>query len=63
MRLIKTDIPERHCQCGALLEPGMRRCRKCRARSRWHRHKARRARRGIAAGAALAPHQRTVRRP
>jgi hypothetical protein len=47
MRLIKTDFPERHCQCGALLESGMRRCRKCRARSRWYHHKSCRARRGI----------------
>jgi hypothetical protein len=26
---------DRRCPCGALLERGMRRCRKCRARSRW----------------------------
>jgi hypothetical protein len=30
----------RSCPCGALLEHGMRRCRKCRARSRWRRRKA-----------------------
>jgi hypothetical protein len=27
------------CGCGARLEPGNRRCRKCRARARWRRRK------------------------
>lgn len=42
MRPIKISYPERRCPCGALLEDGARRCRKCRARSRWRRHKSRR---------------------
>jgi len=42
MRTITIAVPERHCPCGALLEYGMTRCRKCRARSRWYRHKSRR---------------------
>jgi hypothetical protein len=44
MRTIAIDSPERHCRCGALLEYEMTRCRKCRARSRWYRHKSRRSR-------------------
>jgi hypothetical protein len=40
MRTIKLDSPERHCPCGALRESGMKRCRKCRARSRWRRRKS-----------------------
>lgn len=41
MRLIHRSLPADHyCPCGALLERGMRRCRKCRARSRWRRRKA-----------------------
>ena len=42
MRTITTQFSERRCECGALLERGMRRCRKCRARSRWRRRKSRR---------------------
>ncbi|GII01773.1 hypothetical protein [Planobispora takensis] len=30
----------RRCPCGALTDPGTDRCRKCRARARWHRRKA-----------------------
>ncbi|WP_329086869.1 hypothetical protein [Streptosporangium sp. NBC_01469] len=30
----------RRCPCGALTDPGTGRCRKCRARARWHRRKA-----------------------
>lgn len=33
----------RRCPCGALPESGMKRCRKCRARSRWVRRKASRS--------------------
>jgi hypothetical protein len=41
MQLIRKFLPDdRRCPCGALLEHGMRRCRKCRARSRWRRRKA-----------------------
>lgn len=29
------------CLCGANATPGNRRCRKCRARWRWHRRKSR----------------------
>lgn len=25
-----------HCACGVLLDQGLRRCRKCRARARWN---------------------------
>jgi hypothetical protein len=32
------------CPCGALLDHGKKRCRKCRARSRWRRRKAYRVR-------------------
>jgi hypothetical protein len=63
MRLIKTDFPDRHCQCGALVEPGMRRCRKCRARSRWYRHKAHRARPGIQRRRRAGTPPRTVKHP
>jgi hypothetical protein len=35
---------DRTCPCGALLDHGKRRCRKCRARSRWRRRNAHRAR-------------------
>lgn len=40
MRYIKLDSPERRCPCGALREIGMKRCRKCRSRSRWRRRKS-----------------------
>jgi hypothetical protein len=40
MRTIKLDSPERRCPCGALRESGMKRCRKCRSRSRWRRRKS-----------------------
>ena len=40
MRPIKLDSPERCCLCGALRESGMKRCHKCRARSRWRRRKS-----------------------
>jgi hypothetical protein len=32
------------CPCGAALDPGTRRCRKCRARSRWRHRQAHRRR-------------------
>jgi len=45
MPVIRTDLPrDRHCPCGALLDHGKDRCRKCRARSRWQRRKAPRTR-------------------
>ncbi len=45
MSTLQNCLPEdRCCPCGALLDYGKRRCRKCRARSRWHRRKAYRAR-------------------
>jgi hypothetical protein len=40
MRTKQADFLEDRCPCGALLDHGMKRCRKCRARSRWYRHKA-----------------------
>jgi hypothetical protein len=43
MRTITIEFSQRRCQCGALLEYGMKQCRKCRARSRWRRRKSRRA--------------------
>jgi hypothetical protein len=33
-------LSSRRCLCGALPDPGTGRCRKCRARARWHRRKA-----------------------
>jgi hypothetical protein len=39
MRPIQIDSSERRCSCGASLENGMKRCRKCRARSRYRRRK------------------------
>jgi hypothetical protein len=44
MRAMQAGFIEDRCPCGVLLEDGMKRCRKCRARSRWYRHKARRRR-------------------
>lgn len=45
MQVVRKFLPgDRKCPCGALLEHGMRRCRKCRARSRWRRHRAYRPR-------------------
>jgi hypothetical protein len=45
MPTLQHYLPEnRCCPCGALLDHGKRRCRKCRARSRWRRRKAYRAR-------------------
>jgi len=58
VRLIETDFPERHCQCGALVKHGTRRCRKCRARSRWYRTS-----RGPSAGASRAGAARDHRGP
>jgi hypothetical protein len=56
MRTIQADFLEDRCPCGALLEDGMKRCRKCRARSRWYRHKARGRRSARAGrGASTAP--------
>lgn len=40
MRRIPDGFSGRRCWCGALIEWGNRRCRKCRARTRWHRRKA-----------------------
>jgi hypothetical protein len=40
MRSIKLDSPDRRCPCGALRENGIKRCRKCRSRSRWRRRKS-----------------------
>jgi len=50
----------RRCPCGALPENGMRRCRKCRARSRWYRRKALRRRPAVSGrrGAGTAPRGR-----
>jgi hypothetical protein len=41
MNLIRKNgsSDSRGCRCGALMEHGMRRCRKCRARSRWRRRR------------------------
>jgi hypothetical protein len=44
LNAIPDDVPERHCPCGALLEKGTKRCRKCRARSRWYRRRSGRRR-------------------
>ena len=40
MRTMEAEFLEVRCPCGALLENGTKRCRKCRARARWYRHKA-----------------------
>lgn len=37
---IPTGLPGRTCPCGAITEQAGRRCRKCRARSRWYRRKS-----------------------
>ena len=58
MRTVTTQFSARRCTCGALLEPGMRRCRKCRARARWYRHKSRQSRRLSQHRAGTAPRRR-----
>ncbi len=41
MNHLPPSIRGRNCPCGARIEPGMRRCLKCRARIAWRRHKRR----------------------
>jgi hypothetical protein len=41
MRTLPITLPlARGCACGAAVQPGQKRCIKCRARARWHRRKA-----------------------
>jgi len=42
MRSTPVTSQQRRCSCGALSEPGKRRCLKCRFRASWFRRKARR---------------------
>ena len=42
---IQINLPERHCQCGALRAGNNQRCEKCQARSSWYRHNCRGPRR------------------
>ena len=41
MHHLPPSVQGRICPCGARVEPGTRRCLKCRFRSRWIRHKRR----------------------
>ena len=41
VRTIQAGFREDRCPCGALIEQGAKRCRKCRARTRWYRRKSR----------------------
>ncbi len=43
------------CECGALLEQGQTRCRKCRARDRWARRQAAKRRAGKRSGETRRP--------
>lgn len=40
MRNAPLSLFGRTCPCGALIEHGNKKCRKCRARARWHRRKS-----------------------
>lgn len=40
MRNLPPSLFGRSCPCGARIEPGNKRCRKCRARARWYRRKS-----------------------
>jgi hypothetical protein len=45
MTTLQHYLPENNaCPCGAALDLGKRRCRKCRARSRWRHRQANRTR-------------------
>jgi hypothetical protein len=45
MPTLQHSLPSNDCcPCGAALEHGKKRCRKCRARSRWHHRQAHRTR-------------------
>jgi hypothetical protein len=40
MRTLPLRLSGRKCPCGALVEHGNKRCRKCRSRARWRRRKS-----------------------
>jgi hypothetical protein len=45
MPTLQSCLPDDNCcPCGALVDPGKKRCRKCRARSRWRYRRDHRAR-------------------